>query len=105
MVLRKKLLILGAILIAPVFLGYYLGYDQGFEKGVKQNKELVSISLDVPIKIDWDELKLKTPDNKRLYKLFKELEFKTLLKELTLPEKNLKKPCFAQDGGKCGKNT
>ena len=41
MVLRKKLLILGAILIAPVFLGYYLGYDQGFEKGVKQNKELV----------------------------------------------------------------
>jgi len=55
-----------------------------YKDRIKQNKELVSISLDVPIKIDWDELKLKAPDNKKLYNLFKELEFKNLLKELTL---------------------
>jgi DNA polymerase-1 len=49
----------------------------------------------VPLEINWEELKSKPPDNKRLFKLFKELEFKTLLKELPMqenvpPETNIK---------------
>ena len=55
---------------------------------LRQNKELITVSSDVPLEINWDELKFKPPDNKRLFKLFKELEFRTLLKELSMPESN-----------------
>ncbi|MBI3008361.1 MAG: DNA polymerase I [Candidatus Omnitrophica bacterium] len=62
---------------------------------LRQNKELITVDSNVPLEINWDELKFKPPDNKRLFKLFKELEFRTLLKELNMtesipPETNIK---------------
>ncbi|MDD4878875.1 MAG: DNA polymerase I [Candidatus Omnitrophica bacterium] len=53
------------------------------------SKELATVDRDVPVKIDFDELKLKEPDNARLYDLFSELEFKRLLKDLSAPGKQL----------------
>ncbi|MDD5310737.1 MAG: DNA polymerase I [Candidatus Omnitrophica bacterium] len=53
------------------------------------SKELATVDRDVPVKIDFDELKVKVPDNARLYELFNELEFKRLLKDLSGPGKQL----------------
>ncbi|MBL7155534.1 MAG: DNA polymerase I [Candidatus Omnitrophica bacterium] len=46
------------------------------------SKELVTIKTDVPIKVDIKDLNLKEPDEKALIELFKELEFRTLLKDI-----------------------
>lgn len=43
--------------------------------------ELVALDTNVPIEFELSDLKLKEPDNDKLYALFKELEFKALLKE------------------------
>lgn len=51
----------------------------------KLSKELVTIKLDVPIEINYDELKSSEPDNEKLRALFQELEFTRLLNEL-LPQ-------------------
>ncbi len=53
------------------------------------SKELATVDRDVPIKIDFDELKVKEPDSARLYELFNEFEFKRLLKDLSGPGKQL----------------
>ncbi|MFA5338972.1 MAG: DNA polymerase I [Candidatus Omnitrophota bacterium] len=53
------------------------------------SKELATVDRDVPVKIDFDELKVKEPDSARLYELFSELEFKRLLKDLSAPGKQL----------------
>lgn len=60
------------------------------KKAIKDNqdmailsKELAVLDADVPVEIDFKELELKAPDEIRLLELFKELEFKTLLKNLT----------------------
>ncbi len=46
------------------------------------SKELAVLNTEVPLKLDLEKFKIGTPDNDRLFKLFKELEFKSLLKEL-----------------------
>ena len=46
------------------------------------SKELATLDEDVPIKIDLETLKLREPDYGRLFKLFRDLEFKSLLKDL-----------------------
>lgn len=46
------------------------------------SKELVTIKLDAPIKIDPESLTLEEPDEKKLTKLFEELEFKTIARRL-----------------------
>ncbi len=51
------------------------------------SKELATVDIDVPIDIDFKELELKEPDQARLLELYKELEFKSLLKDLTPTEK------------------
>ncbi|MDP2912764.1 MAG: DNA polymerase I [Candidatus Omnitrophota bacterium] len=63
-------------------------------KTIKENRELALLSKelailddDVPVKIDLEELKLKPSDQPRLLELFKALEFRTLLKDLTPKEK------------------
>ena len=53
------------------------------EKMAILSKELAILDADVPVDIDFKELELKKPDDTRLLELFKELEFKTLLKNLT----------------------
>lgn len=52
------------------------------EKSAFLSKELAVVDTDVPIKIDFKELELKEPDEAKLLELYKELEFKSLLKEL-----------------------
>ncbi|MDP2943482.1 MAG: DNA polymerase I, partial [Candidatus Omnitrophota bacterium] len=56
------------------------------------SKELATVDTDVPLDIDFDELKLKEPDRDRLYELFTELEFKGLMKNF--------EPVGQQIGGK-----
>ncbi len=53
------------------------------------SKELATLVLDVPMKIDFNKLQIKEPDTPKLIEMFKELEFKNLLKEI-IPAGNLK---------------
>jgi len=46
------------------------------------SRELAILHTDVPIEINYDDLKLKTPDSPALLKIFKELEFTALLKHV-----------------------
>lgn len=50
------------------------------------SKELVTLKSDVPVACDLKHLKVKSPDRTKLRKLFKELEFTRLLKEIELEE-------------------
>jgi DNA polymerase-1 len=52
------------------------------------SKELAVIKKDVPIEINFEDLDLKAPDEKALIELFKEFEFRTLLKEVTPGKKS-----------------
>jgi DNA polymerase-1 len=53
------------------------------EKLAVMSKELAVLDAAVPIKIDFKEMELKEPDGPRLLELFKELEFKSMVKEFT----------------------
>jgi len=46
------------------------------------SRELAILRSDVPIEIDYEDLKLKAPDSPALLKIFKELEFTALLKHV-----------------------
>ena len=46
------------------------------------SRELAILHSDVPIEIDYEDLKLKAPDSPALLKIFKELEFTALLKHV-----------------------
>jgi DNA polymerase-1 len=48
------------------------------------SKELVTIRDDLPVELDLDELRVKTPDHLRLRDLFIELEFHSLAKDVAL---------------------
>lgn len=48
----------------------------------KLSKQLATIALDLPFEADLDELRLLPPKNPKLAKLYKELEFLSLLKEV-----------------------
>ena len=49
---------------------------------LKLSKELVLLKTDVPIDFNLEELKIKEPDTELLIKIFSELEFHSLLKEI-----------------------
>jgi DNA polymerase-1 len=53
---------------------------------VKLNKELVLLNEAVDIDFELDKLKIGQPDFKKLFKLFKHLEFKKFLQDLPLSE-------------------
>jgi len=57
------------------------------EKAALLSRDLAVLDTDVPIKIDFKELELKEPDQSALMELFKEFEFKSLLKDVTPKEK------------------
>lgn len=52
------------------------------------SKTLVTVKLDVPLDITFEDLKLKEPDHQKLYELFSHLEFRGWLEELK-KEKNV----------------
>lgn len=53
------------------------------EKLAYLSQELAVLDTKVPVKIDFRELELQEPDTEKLLGLFRELEFKSLIKELT----------------------
>jgi len=57
------------------------------EKLALMSRELAALDMNVPIELNFTDLELKEPDQKNLLELFRELEFKSLLKELTPKEK------------------
>ncbi len=48
---------------------------------IRQSRELATIRLDAPITLDLDALRLEQPDRAAAYTLFRELEFKSLMRE------------------------
>ncbi len=54
-----------------------------FSDQARLSKELATLDAGVPLEVDFSEFKLEAPDTKKLYRLFKELEFKALLKDLS----------------------
>ncbi|MCK4308436.1 MAG: DNA polymerase I, partial [Candidatus Atribacteria bacterium] len=61
-----------------------------YEDQIKMSKWLATIVREVPIKYDFDSFKVKLPDYEELWKIFKKLEFKNLLKKIA-PQINQKK--------------
>lgn len=53
-----------------------------YEEQAKMSKELAVLDCEVPLKIDFEGLKLTEPDAGKLAVLFRELEFKTLLEQV-----------------------
>lgn len=53
---------------------------------LKLSRELVKLNLDVPIELDLEELKIGKPDLKRLISIFQELEFYSILRDLSIKE-------------------
>lgn len=53
------------------------------------SKELVQL-CHCELDIGWDQLRIKEPDYEQVYKMFYDLEFKTLLKEIPAPSLNVK---------------
>ncbi len=53
------------------------------EQVARLSKELATIDCQVPIEMDFEKMKMTSPDEKRLAELLKHFEFRTLLKELT----------------------
>jgi len=52
------------------------------------SKELVKLD-EIELEVDWRDLKIEEPDYASLYKIFKNLEFKSFLKEIPAPSLNL----------------
>lgn len=53
-----------------------------YEDQIKMSKMLATIVREVPIKYDFDSFKVKQPNYEKLWKIFKKLEFKNLLKKI-----------------------
>ena len=56
------------------------------------SKELVTIRDDLPVTLDLDGLRIKTPDNQRLRDLFIELEFHVLARDIVVEAPSAEKP-------------
>lgn len=46
------------------------------------NKKLALLNKDIPLEVNLDDLRIKSPDKNRLFRIFKELEFKSFLRDL-----------------------
>jgi DNA polymerase-1 len=53
-----------------------------YEDQIKMSKMLATIVREVPIKYDFDSFRVKSPNYGELWKIFKKLEFKNLLKKI-----------------------
>ncbi len=81
---------------------------------IKMSYFLATIKTDVPVKLNMDELKLETPDEEKVSKLFDELEFRTLKDRVLKKVKKVQKPAngqlslfdeFPADGTETSKNS
>ena len=61
-------------------------------ENARLSKELVTIRNDLPVSLDLDALRIKTPDHQRLRDLFIELEFHSLAKDVALQSPAEQKP-------------
>ncbi len=52
------------------------------EEQARLSRRLALIACDVPLEIDWEECRCRQPDFKKLLDIYRELEFKSLVKEL-----------------------
>ncbi len=52
------------------------------EQVARLSKDLATIDCNVPVEMDFEKMKVTTPDDKRLTELLKHFEFRALLKEL-----------------------
>ncbi|XID75341.1 DNA polymerase I [Alkanindiges sp. WGS2144] len=55
------------------------------QDSIPLNHQLASIICDLPVGLDWTELKLGNPDTKELHRLYTELEFRSQLQSLEHP--------------------
>ncbi|MBM3253222.1 MAG: DNA polymerase I [Candidatus Omnitrophica bacterium] len=62
--------------------------NERIRESIKKNRDramlsrtLATSNMEVPIEIELEEMRLREPDKERLFNLFKELEFKSLLKD------------------------
>ncbi|MCK4240350.1 MAG: DNA polymerase I, partial [Candidatus Atribacteria bacterium] len=53
-----------------------------YENQIRMSKKLAIIVRDVPIIYDFNDLKIKSPNYKELWEIFKRLEFKNLIKKI-----------------------
>ncbi len=53
-----------------------------YENQIRMSKKLATIVRDVPIIYDFNDLKIKSPNYKELWEIFKRLEFKNLIKKI-----------------------
>ncbi|MCJ7656987.1 MAG: DNA polymerase I, partial [Candidatus Atribacteria bacterium] len=53
-----------------------------YEDQIKMSKMLATIVCEVPIKYDFDSFKVQLPNYEELWKIFKKLEFKNLIKKI-----------------------
>jgi DNA polymerase-1 len=67
------------------------------EDSANLSKELATVDMKVPLEIDFKDLELKEPDQPRLAELFRELEFKSMLKDVTPKEKLESKYVLIED--------
>lgn len=51
-----------------------------FKPQLEQNLRLAALRSDLDLKVEWDKLRVKEPDQEKLLQLFSRLEFKTLIK-------------------------
>ncbi len=63
---------------------------EGAVEDIKMSKFLATIRTDVPLDLDLEKLKLEKPDEEKLTKIFKELEFKTLANKILNKGKEVK---------------
>ncbi|MDD5448968.1 MAG: DNA polymerase I [Candidatus Omnitrophica bacterium] len=55
-----------------------------YRERAEMSKDLARLDYDVPIKVDFETMKVKNADTARLAEMFRELEFKTLLEQVTV---------------------
>jgi len=57
-----------------------------YAQQARMSKELATVDRNVPLEVDLEGLKRKVPNNVELFEIFRELEFKSLLKEFAPKE-------------------
>lgn len=60
------------------------------KKEIEFSKFLVTIKTDVPVDVQWPQLKHEQPDQELLVQIFEELEFKSLIKKMQQKNETLK---------------
>ena len=65
------------------------------EDSARMSKELATVDTDVPIEIDIENMRVKSPDSEKLLEIFKELEFKTFAMEIASSNSDVhKEACY-----------